>query len=231
MKTTSFTNPPVEIGAKDPVCPTPSGGTPDGMSPGYVLYPNEGPALWFHEALFSVKARSVDTEGQFSLFDQVAPKGFAAPPHFHSDVTDSFYIVDGELDYAVGDTVYYGITTGGFIYIPHSTRHEFRVVSETAHFLLLCTPGGFEGYFEDLGSPAQEFDLPPTGHRHLLGSDVLAAKRKWGAMPTNDASLFCPIEDRAVLMEKQRTVRVESHSRPFSWVNTVSANGKELRPL
>ena len=218
MKTKSFTNPPVEIGPHDPVCTQHSGGTPEGMQPGYVLYPKEGPAFWFHEALFSTKARALDTKGQFSLFDQIAPKGFAAPPHFHSAVTDSFYIVDGELDYAVGDTVYYGVTAGGFIYIPHSTRHEFRVISDTARFLLLCTPGGFEGYFEDLGSPAQEFDLPPAGHRHLSGDEITAAKRKWGAMATNDPSLFCPLEERTKVMAAQRTVKVEAKSRPFSWL-------------
>jgi len=217
MKTKSFTNPPVEIGSNDPVATHQAGGTPEGMQPGYVLYAKEGPALWFHEALFSTKARARDTAGQFSLFDQMTPKGFAAPPHFHSAVTDSFYIVDGELDYAVGDTVYYGVTAGGFIYIPHSTRHEFRVISDTARFLLLCTPGGFEGYFEDLGSPAQEFDLPPNGHRQLLGDEITAAKRKWGAMATNDPSLFCPLEERAKVMSASRTVKFEAHSRPFSW--------------
>lgn len=218
MKTKSFTNPPVEIGSNDPVSTQHSGGTPEGMQCGYVLYPKEGPALWFHEALFSTKARALDTGGQFSLFDQIAPKGFAAPPHFHSAVTDSFYIVDGELDYAVGDTVYYGVTAGGFIYIPHSTRHEFRVISDTARFLLLVTPGGFEGYFEDLGSPAQEFDLPPNGHRHLSGDEITAAKRKWGAMATNDPSLFCPLEERTKVMSAQRSVKVEAKSRPFSWL-------------
>lgn len=101
MKMKSFQNPPSEIGPKDPVATKHASGTPDGMQPGYALRGNEGPALWFHEALFSVKARARDTEGQFSLFDQIAPRGFAAPAHFHAHVTDSFYIVDGTLDFAV----------------------------------------------------------------------------------------------------------------------------------
>ena len=218
MKMKSFQNPPSEIGPNDPVATNRAGGTPDGMQPGYVLYPKEGPALWFHEALFSTKARTSDTDGQFALFDQITPKGFAAPPHFHSGVADSFYIVNGELDYAVGDTVYYGVTAGSFVYIPRMTRHEFRVISETAQFLLLCTPGGsFERYFEDLGSPAREFDLPPTGHRQLLGDEVLAAKRKWGAMPTNDPSFFCPLHERQKIMEQNRTVKIPGKSGALSW--------------
>lgn len=218
MKTLSFQNPPVEIGPNDPVATERAGGTPEGMQPGYVLYPKEGPALWFHQALFSVKARTSDTDGQFSLFDQIAPRGFAAPPHYHSVVTDSFYIINGELDYAIGDTIYYGVTAGSFIYVPRMTRHEFRVISETAQFLLICTPGGsFERYFEDLGSPAQEYDLPPTGHRHLLGDEVSAAKRKWGAMATNDPSLFCPLDQRAKVMEANRIVSVPSTAAPISW--------------
>ena len=57
MKTLSFETPVVEIGPNDPVATKRAGGTPDGMQPGYVLYPKEGPALWFHEALESRPGR------------------------------------------------------------------------------------------------------------------------------------------------------------------------------
>lgn len=192
--TLSYLKQPVEIGATDPVSTTQSGGTPDGLAPGYVLPAGAGPASWFMQALFTMKARALDTNGQFSVVEQFAPRGFAAPAHTHSNTTEAFYVLDGEMDFAVGDTVYEGIVAGGFAYVPHSTRHEFRVISETAKFLLITTPGGFEKYFEALSSPAAAYELPPAGHRQLSPDEVIAAKRLYGAMPTNDGTLFEPRE-------------------------------------
>ena len=192
--TLSYLKPPIEIDVNDPVSTTHSGGTPEGLAPGYVLPAGAGPATWFMQALFTMKARALDTNGQFSVVEQFAPRGFAAPAHTHSNTTEAFYVLDGEMDFAVGDTVYRGIVAGGFAYVPHSTRHEFRVVSETAKFLLITTPGGFEKYFEALSSPATAYELPSTEHRQLTPDEVIAAKRLYGAMPTNDGTLFEPRE-------------------------------------
>lgn len=188
--TLSFLKPPVEIGPDDPVSTNRAGGTPEGLSPGYVLHADEGPAIWFMEALFTLKARALDTNEQFCVVEQLAPRGFAAPGHTHSNTTEAFYILAGVMDFAVGDTTYYGLTAGAFVYVPHSTRHEFRVVSQTAKFMLITTPAGFEKYFEALASPAEEYALPPARHRILSTEEIMAAKRRWGAMPSGDGTLF-----------------------------------------
>lgn len=191
--TLSFTVPPTEIGDGDPVSALRAGGSPDGVAPGYCLEEGTGPALWFMEALFTMKARGLDTDHQFSLVEQYTPRGFAAPAHRHVGTSESFYVIDGTMDFAVGDTVFTGITGGGFIYVPRDTRHEFRVVSSTAKFLLITTPGGFEKYFEELSSPAEGNTFPIRPHRELSFEEITAAKKRWDAMATNDGTLLPPL--------------------------------------
>ena len=116
---------PIEIPDDAPVTNRRAGGAPDGVSPGYALQPGEGPARWFMNALFTFKARDLDTDHQFGLNEQYVPRGFGAPAHNHQGTTESFYLIDGRMDFAVGDTVYTDITGGGFVYVPRGPRHEF----------------------------------------------------------------------------------------------------------
>jgi quercetin dioxygenase-like cupin family protein len=191
--TLSFTNPPAEIGDDEPVSALRAGGSPGGVAPGYYLQEGAGPALWFHEALFRMKARALDTDGQFNIVEQLTPRGFGAPAHRHEGASESFYVIDGTMDFAVGDTVFTGVSAGGFVYVPRGTRHEFRVVSSTAKFLLFTTPGGLERYFEELGSPAEGNTFPIRPHRDLTVEEVAAAKKRWDALATNDGTLLPPL--------------------------------------
>jgi hypothetical protein len=44
--------------------------------------------------------------------------------------------------------------------LPRRRRHAYVVTSDTARFLSLHTPGGFE-HFAEVGQPAQSLTLPP----------------------------------------------------------------------
>jgi hypothetical protein len=47
--------------------------------------------------------------------------------------------------------------------VPRSTRHGFRVDSETARFLNGYTPASMEAQIIEQGTPATERTLPPNG--------------------------------------------------------------------
>lgn len=62
-------------------------------------------------------------------------------PHTHPDHTDSFLVLEGEVEFTVGDeTVVLG--PGGFISSPPGARHGFRSAAGRARVLNLHTPGG-----------------------------------------------------------------------------------------
>ncbi|HEY6016144.1 MAG TPA: cupin domain-containing protein [Gaiellaceae bacterium] len=66
-------------------------------------------------------------------------------PHTHADHTDSFYVLEGELDVFVeGETVRVG--PGTFVAAPRGVSHGFKVPagSGRVRFLNIHAPGGFE---------------------------------------------------------------------------------------
>jgi quercetin dioxygenase-like cupin family protein len=64
-------------------------------------------------------------------------------PHVHEDHTDSFLVLEGEVEFTAGDeTVVLG--PGGFISSPPGARHGFRSAGGHARVLNFHTPhGGF----------------------------------------------------------------------------------------
>ena len=67
--------------------------------------------------------------------------GYDGPdPHTHDDHTDSFLVLEGEVEFTAGDeTVVLG--PGGFISSPPGARHGFRSAGGRAKVLNLHTPG------------------------------------------------------------------------------------------
>ena len=76
---------------------------------------------------------------------EISPGG-GVSPHFHKGRSDSFYVLEGELELHVGDEVVRG-TPGTYVLAPPDVVHWFRNVSDrTARALNLHTPGGFVQY-------------------------------------------------------------------------------------
>lgn len=125
---------------------------------------DEGDLFWFNESLLTFKARSAETGGAFVLFEMLSPRGKATPLHLHPDLDESFYVLEGEL-LALVDGSEVHAPAGSFISFPRRTVHAFTVVSATARFLTLLTPGpqAAEDFFVDAGDPASAPELPPDG--------------------------------------------------------------------
>jgi quercetin dioxygenase-like cupin family protein len=121
----------------------------------------EGQALWFLSTLVIVKATGEQTGAAFGLIDNLMPAGFASPYHMHRNEDESFYVVEGEMTFYVGDER----VKGG---LEHSSSergipHGFEVNgTEPARILLQNYPAGFEGFPMEVGEPAKELALPPA---------------------------------------------------------------------
>ena len=80
-------------------------------------------------------------------------------PHTHSDHADSFYVLEGELTFWVGGQIIVA-GAGSFVYGPRDIPHTFTVSSDTARFLLVTEPAGFESFMRSLSEPAVELVIP-----------------------------------------------------------------------
>lgn len=101
------------------------------------------------------------TDGAFSLVEYTAPPEGPSPGlHQHAETDEVIYVLDGELRCTVdGDPG--RARAGDTVWIPRRTPHTFEVDgTRDAWFLLWYTPGGFEGYFEEM---AEFLQSQPAG--------------------------------------------------------------------
>lgn len=120
------------------------------------------PAYWLVDVLWIVLADGRDTGGRFSLMEQLLPRGSGPGPHKHTWSDETFYMLDGEITLLIGDDVRTA-RKGDFVVVPRSTRHAFRVDSETARFLNGYTPASMEALIVEMATPAGTRTLPPAG--------------------------------------------------------------------
>jgi quercetin dioxygenase-like cupin family protein len=136
---------------------------------------DEGDPFWYDGGLMTMRARPADTGGSISLIDVLVPKGKATPLHVHPDAEESFYVIDGQLTVHV-DGINHELSAGGASTIRRGTPHAFAVRSDTAHLLVVFTPGGGEEFFIEAGEPAARRELPPEAAPDLDRYRAAAAK-------------------------------------------------------
>lgn len=101
------------------------------------------------------------------------PNGAGPPPHVHERMSEGFYVLEGEIEYRVGDERHSQVArVASAVWIPPGTRHSFTVKSETARALNFYTPGGFDDLFRFLATPATERSLPPADLPDDLAPDA-----------------------------------------------------------
>ena len=90
------------------------------------------------------------------------------PGHFHRTISESFYVLSGEVRLYDGDSWRTG-RPGDFLFIPPGGIHGFRNESgEPATMLILFTPGApREDYFETLSDAVR---------REALSDEQVAAE-------------------------------------------------------
>jgi quercetin dioxygenase-like cupin family protein len=116
-------------------------------------------SIWFRGALITVHADSQETNGKFAIFEMSGMPGGEPPLHIHENEDEMFYVLEGRLQAVCGGEEM-TLDPGDSMFLPRRVPHTFKIVSSFARALVYVTPGGFEGYFRDLGEPAGNLALP-----------------------------------------------------------------------
>jgi len=108
-------------------------------------------------SLVTFQVRSAETDGAYAVFETVVPPGRAKPlMHVHA-ASETFQILDGELEFHAardGETVVFRAAAGDMVHIPPNVPHAYRNVAKAASsFQTVIAPGSMEGYFLELGMP------------------------------------------------------------------------------
>ncbi|MFF1567608.1 cupin domain-containing protein [Streptomyces sp. NPDC058293] len=105
----------------------------------------------------SYVAKRENTNGEFGLYKiDMEPKTKGAREHFHRTISESFYVLSGEVRLYNGERWVTG-GEGDFLYVPPGVLHAFQNDSDDpVSFLLLFTPGAArEEYFEKVEEYSQ----------------------------------------------------------------------------
>ena len=77
----------------------------------------------------TIKAFGKDTQGRYSLMHWVSSPGMNAAPHVHEEYEETFYILDGELEFTLGsDSI--AARPGDFVRVPPNVRHGYQNKSD-----------------------------------------------------------------------------------------------------
>jgi quercetin dioxygenase-like cupin family protein len=91
---------------------------------------------------------SKETAGSFSLFENRSGGNSKTPIHVHTRDDETVFMIEGSMQAIIAGRAQ-TIDAGNSVFLPRGVPHQLMNVSgRPAHYLLLCTPGGFEGFLE-----------------------------------------------------------------------------------
>jgi mannose-6-phosphate isomerase-like protein (cupin superfamily) len=126
----------------------------------YTQTREEAQAPWFLGVVTAVRATTAETQGVYSLFEQILPPGIGMPLHVHHNEDESFFVIEGRVTIWIGDQRI-DATPGTWAFGPRDVPHAFRGEGDTpARLLLSLTPSGFEHFIYALGEK-NEPTAPP----------------------------------------------------------------------
>ncbi|MGI8827416.1 MAG: quercetin 2,3-dioxygenase [Chloroflexota bacterium] len=131
----------------------------------YAIHREEGEKLSFFGSLTWMKATGEQTGGVLALIEHIVPPGAGSPWHVHHNEDESFYVIEGEILFIVGEEQQ-RLTAGPGTYVfgPRDIPHGFRNKSSTpARMLLEVTPAGFDQFVLALAEPAPASGFAPAG--------------------------------------------------------------------
>jgi mannose-6-phosphate isomerase-like protein (cupin superfamily) len=104
------------------------------------------------------KLTAQDTGGACSLFELVTPPKMGPPRHVHHREDEWYYVLSGEFLFEVGGTKY-TLPTGSAIWAPRDIPHVWANPGTVdGRMILLCQPGGFERFFDELAKAEMDKD-------------------------------------------------------------------------
>ena len=101
-----------------------------------------------------VKITGGDTNQTFEVVEEECQPGFQSRAHYHVKSYETFYIMDGSVDFQVGDEMFHA-TKGSCVHIPPGVPHQ-ATSKDGVRMLMIYSPAGTEGMFAAMHALSKE---------------------------------------------------------------------------
>ena len=103
-----------------------------------------------------VKVSSGDTGGHYTLMEDNLKQGFALGLHMHRHHAETFYILEGPIDFHL-DGTWVSAEAGTTIHVPPGVPHACRLPEgNRGKMLMIYQPSGFDQYLAELATFTDE---------------------------------------------------------------------------
>ncbi len=116
----------------------------------------EGKSLSIAGGCYRIVVSGKETNGEYAVIEMLVPPGGGPGPHAHPEIHETFYVVDGEVEFMT-ETGKYVAGKGAFVSIPlGGGAHGFKnKTNEVACLICTVMPAGLDEFFEEIGKPIE----------------------------------------------------------------------------
>jgi mannose-6-phosphate isomerase-like protein (cupin superfamily) len=128
--------------------------TQEQIETGYLLDKDSGVIdVWWpfqpQVGRYTAKIDAAKTDGRLFQLLCRDRRGGAPPLHVHRREDETFYVIEGEITFFLGDQRIEA-AAGDFVFAPRNLAHSFVVTSEHAEYLTTFSPAGAEQFFAEV---------------------------------------------------------------------------------
>jgi quercetin dioxygenase-like cupin family protein len=114
-----------------------------------------------------VLLRSEESGGEVSVIEIDSSPERGGPKLHHHDFDETFYVLEGELTFQLREELFTR-AAGEVAFAPRGVPHTYANLSgANARALLVCTPAGFERYFDRIAARIAGVEPPPEASKPI----------------------------------------------------------------
>ena len=139
-----------------------------------------GLAFWGPGDSYRFLVTGAESGGAYFAMEADVPAGGGPPPHIHRNEDETFYVLEGEVEFLLGDRLVKG-TAGDFVNVPRGTVHRFHNAGAArARLIVTFTPAGIEKFFEETLERATHADQQLPDNVHEVAARYAEAAPRYG---------------------------------------------------
>jgi quercetin dioxygenase-like cupin family protein len=145
-----------------------------------ITGPEEGETLAVAGSKYRILLTGEQTDNKTAIIEMNIPPGSGPIPHEHPSFQESFYVLEGEVEFRTKTSRYTG-RKGAIVTIPQDGPvHAFKNVSDgMARLLCIVAPAGLDAFFKEVAKPFKQGEVPapPTDDEK---QKMMAAAERYG---------------------------------------------------